>query len=239
MNIALLGYGKMGRAIEQLAIRRGHAVVLTIDIDNRDALTAANLKKADVAIEFTRPESAPDNYRACFDAGIPVVSGTTGWLAQWDDIIRAMNAAEGTFFYASNFSLGVNLFFLLNRQLAKLMAGRPEYRVSMEEVHHIHKLDAPSGTAITLAEALCETLPGITSWTLDTPAADSLKITALREGQVPGIHRVRYESDIDTITIEHSAKSREGFALGAVLAAEFSIGKKGVLTMNQLLNLKP
>ncbi|MGV8139351.1 MAG: 4-hydroxy-tetrahydrodipicolinate reductase [Mangrovibacterium sp.] len=238
MKIALIGYGKMGKTIERIALNRGHEVLLKIDLDNQNELTINNLKKADVAIEFTVPASAMANYRLCFQAGVPVVSGTTGWLNRRDDVLKEMTQYNGTFFYASNFSLGVNLFFALNKKLAALMANRPEYQVSMEEVHHTQKLDAPSGTAITLAEDLIGTLPGIKSWTLENPPhPDQLKIDAIREGQVPGIHRIRYESEVDHILIEHSAKSREGFAVGAVLAAEFCPGKKGLLNMNDLLNL--
>ncbi|WP_423127170.1 4-hydroxy-tetrahydrodipicolinate reductase [Gaoshiqia sp. Z1-71] len=238
MKIALIGYGKMGKIIEQIALDRGHEIVLKIDITNQHELTIDNLKKADVAIEFTIPASAINNYKLCFEAGIPVVSGTTGWLGKKDEVISEMNQREGTFFYASNFSLGVNLFFALNKKLASLMANRPEYDIQMEEVHHTQKLDAPSGTALTLAEGLFENHPGKKSWTLDEPqTAGQLHIRAIREGQVPGIHRIKYESDVDHILIEHSAKSRQGFALGAVLAAEFSIGKKGLLSMNDLLNL--
>lgn len=238
MKIALIGYGKMGKTIERIALDRGHEVVLKIDLDNQNELTTENLKKADVAIEFTIPESALNNYRECFKAGIAVVSGTTGWLSRKNEVLNELKNYNGTFFYASNFSLGVNLFFALNRKLATLMASRPEYQASMEEVHHTRKLDAPSGTAITLAEDLIDILPGIKSWTLNEhQSPDQLKINAIREGQVPGIHRIRYESAVDHILIEHSAKSREGFALGAVLAAEFCPGKNGLLNMNDLLNL--
>lgn len=238
MKIALIGYGKMGKIIEQIALDRGHEIVLTIDITNQHELTVENLRKADVAIEFTVPASAIPNYKLCFEAGIPVVSGTTGWLDRKAEVLEEMNKHNGTFFYASNFSLGVNLFFALNKKLAALMANRPEYDITMEEVHHTQKLDAPSGTAITLAEELFENHPGKKSWTLDRPNnPEQLQITAIREGQVPGIHRIKYESEVDHILIEHSAKSRQGFALGAVLAAEFSFGKKGILSMNDLLNL--
>lgn len=238
MKIALIGYGRMGQAIEAIAKERGHEIVLTIDVDNQHDLTKENLKSADVAIEFTIPASAPANYKTCFSAGVPVVSGTTGWLDQKAEIVADMKKHDGTFFYASNFSLGVNLFFALNKKLAELMKNRPEYDISMEEVHHTKKLDAPSGTAITLAEDLFEAYPAKKSWTLDTPKSDEeMHIEAIREGDVPGIHRIKYESDIDYIEIEHSAKSRHGFALGAVLAAEFSVGKKGLVTMNDLLNL--
>ncbi len=238
MKIALIGYGRMGRTIEKIALDRGHEIVLKIDLDNQKDLTTENLKKADVAIEFTIPASAVSNYGKCFEAGIPVISGTTGWLEHKEEVIREMQKHDGTFFYASNFSLGVNLFFALNKKLAILMSARPEYDVTMEEVHHIQKLDAPSGTAITLAEDILEVIPGKKSWTLEAPERnDQMQITATREGQVPGIHRVKYESNVDHILIEHSAKSREGFALGAVLASEFSFGKKGFLSMNDLLNL--
>lgn len=238
MKIALIGYGRMGQAIEAIAKERGHEVVLTIDVDNQHDLTKENLTKADVAIEFTIPASALGNYKTCFDAGVPVVSGTTGWLDRKAEVLQEMEKQQGTFFYASNFSLGVNLFFALNKKLAELMKDRPEYNIAMEEVHHTKKLDAPSGTAITLAEDLFEVHPGKKSWTLENPKSDDeMHIEAIREGDVPGIHRIKYESDIDYIEIEHSAKSRQGFALGAVLAAEFSVGKKGMVSMNDLLNL--
>lgn len=238
MKIALIGYGRMGKTIERIALSRGHEVILKIDLDNQHELTVDHLRKADVAIEFTIPASALGNYRLCFQAGIPVVSGTTGWLDRKDDVLKEMKHYDGTFFYASNFSLGVNLFFALNKKLAALMANRQDYQVSMEEIHHTQKLDAPSGTAITLAEDLIGILPGVRSWTIEHPQRpDQLKIEAIREGQVPGIHRIRYESEVDHILIEHSAKSREGFASGAVLAAEFCPGKKGLLNMNDLLNL--
>ncbi len=238
MKIALIGYGRMGQTIEAIAKERGHEIVLTIDVDNQHDLTKKNLTKADVAIEFTIPASALANYKTCFASGVPVVSGTTGWLERKAEVIEEMEKHQGTFFYASNFSLGVNLFFALNKKLAELMKNRPEYNISMEEVHHTKKLDAPSGTAITLAEDLFEVHPGKKNWTLDTPKSDDeMHIEAIREGDVPGIHRIKYESDIDYIEIEHSAKSRQGFALGAVLAAEFSVGKKGLVSMNDLLNL--
>lgn len=238
MKIALIGYGKMGKTIEQIALDRGHEIVLKIDISNQHELTVENLKKADVAIEFTIPTSAIANYKLCFEAGTPVVSGTTGWLENKEEVIREMTAKNGTFFYASNFSLGVNLFFALNKKLARLMDGREGYDVSMVEVHHTEKLDTPSGTAITLAEELFENYPAKTSWTLDKPStAEQMQITAERIGVVPGTHRIKYESEVDRITIEHLAKNRHGFALGAVLAAEFSYGKKGLLSMNDLLNL--
>ena len=238
MKIALIGYGKMGKTIEAIAKDRGHEIVLTIDLDNQNDLTQENLKKADVAIEFTVPASAINNYKTCFESGVPVVSGTTGWLDHKAIVLEEMKKHDGTFFYASNFSLGVNIFFALNKKLAELMKDRPEYNVTMEEVHHTQKLDAPSGTAISLAEDLFEIHPGKNAWTLSEPSKpEEMHIEAIREGQVPGIHRIKYESAVDHIFIEHSAKSRQGFALGAVLAAEFSANKKGLLSMNDLLNL--
>lgn len=238
MKIALIGYGKMGREIEKIALDRGHEIVLTIDITNQEDLTVENLKKADVAIEFTIPASAVSNYNICFEAGIPVVSGTTGWLDQKEEIFGNCKAKSGTFFYASNFSVGVNIFFAINQRLAQLMAKRDEYNVEMKEIHHTQKLDAPSGTAISLAEDIIENLAEKNSWVNNrTEEKSELGIISEREGQVPGYHSVRYDSEVDYIEITHNAKSRKGFAMGAVLAAEFSFGKKGVLTMNDLLNL--
>ena len=237
MKIALIGYGKMGRTIEEIAISRGHEIVLKIDVNNADALTEENLKKADVAIEFSTPASAVDNYRLCFTSNVPVVSGTTGWLSRRDEVEKACREKEGCFFYASNFSLGVNLFFELNRKLARMMNAFDQYNVSMTEVHHTHKLDAPSGTAISLAEDIIGEVKRIDSWTIDEPkSATELPIEAIREGEVPGIHTVKYDSEVDYIEITHSAKSRRGFAFGAVLAAEFCQGRKGILSMKNLLD---
>ncbi|MCT4644950.1 MAG: 4-hydroxy-tetrahydrodipicolinate reductase [Carboxylicivirga sp.] len=237
MKIALIGYGKMGQEIEKIALDRGHEIVSKIDISSDDSFNDEQFKSADVAIEFTRPEAAYDNYLKCFESNIPVVSGTTGWLDKLEDIEnRCQNGAQ-TFFYASNFSLGVNIFFELNKQLARIMNKMNEYNVSMEEVHHTQKLDAPSGTAITLAEGLIENLDAKSDWKLDKEGKDSdVAIKAIREGQVPGIHTIKYDSAVDEITIHHSAKSRKGFALGAVLAAEFAAKNKGFLSMNDLLN---
>ena len=237
MKIALVGYGKMGKTIEQIARNRGHEIVSIIDVNNPGDFESEAFKQADVAIEFTTPATAFDNYMKCFAAGVPVVSGTTGWLSRLDEVKR-MCAEEGkTFFYASNFSIGVNIFFALNKYLAKIMNNFPSYDVRMTEVHHIHKLDAPSGTAITLAEGVLETLDRKERWTLETAEKPTdLPIHAIREGEVPGIHEIVYESDADTISIKHDAKSRAGFALGAVLAAEFTAGKKGFLGMNDLFH---
>ena len=237
MKIALVGYGKMGKTIEQIARDRGHEIVSIIDVNNPEDFESAAFKQADVAIEFTTPATAFDNYMKCFAAGVPVVSGTTGWLNRLDEVKR-MCAEEGkTFFYASNFSIGVNIFFALNKYLAKIMNNFPSYDVRMTEVHHIHKLDAPSGTAITLAEGILDNLDRKERWTLETSEKPTdLPIHAIREGEVPGIHEIIYESDADIISIKHDAKSRAGFALGAVLAAEFTAGKKGFLGMNDLFH---
>jgi 4-hydroxy-tetrahydrodipicolinate reductase len=238
MKIALIGYGKMGKEIEKIALTRGHEIVLKIDITNPEELTIANLRKADVAIEFTIPASATANYKLCFEAGIPVVSGTTGWLEQLPVIQQLCKQLNGTFFYASNFSLGVNIFFALNKKLAELMAQRSQYTVEMKEIHHTQKLDAPSGTAITLAEEIISNIPEKKSWVNHpTTNPEEVGIISEREGQVPGTHIIKYDSEDDYIEITHLTKSRRGLAMGAVLAAEYSFGKKGILSMNDLLNL--
>ncbi|HKJ79172.1 MAG TPA: 4-hydroxy-tetrahydrodipicolinate reductase [Prolixibacteraceae bacterium] len=238
MKIALIGYGKMGKEIEKIAISRGHEIGLVIDVDNQKDMTIENLRKCDVAIEFTIPGSAIKNYSACFDAGIPVISGTTGWLDKKKEVYQKCKKADGTFFYASNFSVGVNLFFELNKKLASLMASHPEYNVEMTEVHHTQKLDAPSGTAISLAEDALEILPNKQKWVNDKePSEDEMNIQSERRDEVPGIHTLKYDSEVDFIEITHSAKSRKGFAKGAVLAAEFSAKNKGILSMKDLLNL--
>lgn len=235
MKLALIGYGKMGRTIEKIALSRGHKIVSIIDVDNQNDFTSEAFKSADVAIEFTTPTVAIQNYRKAFEAHVPVVSGTTGWLEHLPEI---KNACENgaTFFYASNFSLGVNIFFAVNKYLGKIMKGFPSYQVKIEETHHIHKLDAPSGTAITLAEDIIKTIGRKNKWTGNQDAKDDeIEIKSIREGEIPGIHTVIYESDVDTIKITHDAKSRAGFALGAVIAAEFTCGKKGFLTMQDML----
>ncbi len=238
MKIALIGYGKMGKEIEKIATSRGHEIDLIIDVTNPQDLTIENLKKCDVAIEFTIPDSAVNNYNLCFEAGIPVVSGTTGWLDKKGEVENKCLELNGTFFYSSNFSPGVNLFFEVNRKLAELMADWTEYNVEITEVHHIHKLDAPSGTAISLAEDIINKLPHKSGWLNDkTPAENEINIKSERRDEVPGIHTIKYESDIDFIEITHSAKNRKGLATGAVLAAEYSIGKKGFLSMKDLLNI--
>lgn len=236
MHIALLGYGKMGKMIERIAVERGHEVVLTVDENNRSTVTGEQLRQADVAIEFSAPAVAVDNYKWCFENGVPVVSGTTGWLEHWEEVVEDCRQRNGGFFYASNFSIGVNIFFQLNKYLAKLMNGFDNYKVFIEETHHIHKLDAPSGTAITLAEGIIENVDRKDRWTLETvEKTTDIPIHAIREGEVPGIHEITYESDVDTISIKHDAKSRAGFALGAVIAAEFTAGKRGFLGMDDML----
>ena len=238
MKIALIGYGKMGKAIESIALEKGHEVVLTIDLDNASEFTTKNLQKADVAIEFTGPHSAFDNIKQCLTAGIPVVSGSTGWLARWNEIARYCEMHEGTLVYASNYSIGVNLFFELNATLAKLMRPYPTYKVSLEEIHHTQKKDAPSGTAITLAEQVLAEIPGKTKWVnhLST-APDELSIISERTDPAPGTHKIKYQSAIDDIEIIHTAHNRTGFAGGAVLAAEFTSQKKGIFSMKQVLGL--
>lgn len=236
MKIALIGYGKMGKTIEQIALSRGHQIVSVIDINNPEEIYSDNFKSADVAIEFTTPATAFDNYMKCFSADVPVVSGTTGWLNRIGEIKEMCEKEGKTFFYASNFSIGVNIFFALNKHLAKIMNQFPAYDVKMMETHHIHKLDAPSGTAITLAEGILENVERKDRWTLETAEKETdIPIHAIREGEVPGIHEITYESEADTISIKHDAKSRTGFALGAVLAAEFTAGKKGFLGMEDML----
>lgn len=238
MKIALIGYGKMGKEIEKIALDRGHEIVLKIDISNPEDLSIRNLQRADVAIEFTMPSLAVNNYQLCFEAGIPVVSGTTGWLDRKTEVFENCQNLNGTFFYASNFSLGVNIFFSVNRKLAALMANHPEYKVGMTEIHHTQKLDSPSGTAITLAEGIMENIQAKTSWVNQkTENEAELGIVSERIGEVPGTHIIKYDSEVDYIEITHCVKNRKGLALGAILAAEFSYNKKGILTMNDLLNI--
>ena len=233
MKIALLGYGKMGKVIERIALERGHEIVLKKDEFN----TYDGLDNADVAIDFSVPMAAVENISNCFHANVPVVSGTTGWLERYDEIIALCNEKKGGFISSSNFSLGVNLFFELNDYLAKIMAPYNSYSVAMEEIHHTQKLDAPSGTAISLANGVIEN-SNYTKWTLDKPAANEIQIEALRVTDVPGTHTVTYNSNVDSIEIKHTAHNREGFALGAVIAAEWLAGKQGVFTMKDVLNLE-
>ena len=236
MKLALIGYGKMGKIIERIAIDRGHEIVSKIDIDNLDDFESEAFASADVAIEFTAPRVAVANYRRAWKAGVRVVSGTTGWWDEHPDLVQEINDQGHTLFWASNFSIGVNIFFELNRHLAKIMNQYPAYDVEMTEVHHTQKLDAPSGTAITLAEGILEHIDRKSAWSLDAATtATEMPIKAIRKGQVPGIHTIRYESSVDSIEMTHDAKSREGFALGAVVAAEFTQGKSGLLGMNDLM----
>ena len=249
MKIALIGYGKMGRMIEQIARGRGHEIVCIIDVDNQQDFDSEAFKSADVAIEFTNPTAAYGNYLKAFSHNVKVVSGSTGWMKDHGDDVKRMCSAEGgqTLFWASNFSVGVAIFSAVNRYLAKIMNGFPQYDVEMEEVHHIHKLDAPSGTAITLAEEIVADLDRKNDWTKGTllapdgtvsgekeAAADKLRIDSIRRDEVPGIHTIKYDSEADCITITHDAHSRKGFALGAVLAAEFTKDHKGLLTISDM-----
>lgn len=238
MNVALIGYGKMGKTIEQILIDRGHNVCLIVDKDNLEDLNSDKLKQADVAIEFSNPESAVGNLTRCFETGVPVVCGTTGWLHEKAHVEKVCHELGGGFIYASNFSLGVNIFFEINRLLAKLIGNHPQYDVSITEVHHTAKLDAPSGTAITLADQVLAELPNKTKWVNHPPQkADELEIKSLRIDPAPGTHTVTYTSAVDDIEIKHTAHNRSGFALGAVLASEFLAGKKGIYTMRQVLGL--
>jgi 4-hydroxy-tetrahydrodipicolinate reductase len=236
MKIVLIGYGKMGKAIERIAIAREHQVVLKIDLDNGQEMTAENLLKADVAIEFTGPSSAAANLLKCANTGLPAVCGSTGWLEEYPAVKNAFEKTGTAFLYASNFSVGVNIFFELNKTLARLMAQHQEYRAEMSEVHHTQKKDAPSGTAITLAEQIIAEIPSLNIW-VNEPAQNSgqLPIISERRDPAPGTHEVKYRSAIDDIEIIHTAHSREGFATGAVLAAEFIQHKKGIFSMKDVL----
>ena len=233
MKIALLGYGKMGKVIEKIAVSRGHQVSLKIDKDS----APYDITTVDVAINFSTPDSAVENIKIALENGIPVISGTTGWLSEMESIKAVCNAQNGAFIYASNFSLGVNIFFELNKYLAKLMKNLTDYSVDLEEIHHTQKQDAPSGTAITLAEGILEN-SAYDSWGLEpVKDASKLAITAKRIDAVPGTHTVNYDSEVDNISLTHTAHNREGFGLGAVVAAEWILGKAGVFTMNDVLNI--
>ena len=233
MKIALIGYGKMGKAIEHIALSRGHEIIATFDADGIDE---AILAKADVAIEFSRPEAAYANLSCCMKLKVPVVCGTTGWLEHFQDIENQCNAAKNAFMYASNYSIGVNIFFAVNRYLAEMMNTQTQYDVEVEEIHHTQKLDAPSGTAITIASDIIQKLNRKTKWVKEEATYENeLPIFSIREDPAPGTHLVSYISDIDTIDIVHTAHSREGFASGAVMAAEWIVGKEGVFTMRDML----
>lgn len=237
MKIALIGYGKMGKIIEELAVKKGHSISLVIDVHNAHDLNSENLQNADVAIEFTTPETAVNNILKCFDAGVPVVSGTTGWLEKMTEVQQACVKKNATFLYSSNYSIGVNIFFEVNRRLASLMAQQ-EYDVTIEETHHTQKRDAPSGTAITIAEQLLQELPLKKQWVNQKSGnKQELSIVSHRIDPAPGTHAVKYTSEVDDIEIIHTAHNRQGFASGAVLAAEFIKDKKGIFTMKDVLGI--
>ena len=238
MKLALIGYGKMGKAIETIALQRGHTISLIIDIESLSAFTKENTAACDAAIEFTGPHSAKNNISKCLEFGLPVVSGSTGWLSELSVIENQCKALNGTFLYASNFSVGVNIFFELNKKLAQLMSGQPDYNVSMEEIHHTQKKDAPSGTAITLAEQVLEYSKTKEKWVNElSDNTSELSIISKRIDPAPGTHMIKYSSAIDDIEIIHTAHSRTGFATGAVLAAEYIAGKKGIFNMKDVLGI--
>ena len=238
MKIALIGYGKMGHAIEEIAIQRKHSIVLKVSIDNTEDNTVENIAREDVAIEFTGPDSAFDNISKCFEAEVPVVSGSTGWLNRYEEAVWNCKAQNGALLYASNFSIGVNIFFEVNKKLAQLMASQKDYNATIEETHHTQKKDAPSGTAITLAEQILAVSPFKKQLVnKETNKASDLQIISKRIDPAPGTHRILYHSDTDDIEIIHTAHNRSGFALGAVLAAEFLYGRRGVFTMSDVLGL--
>lgn len=238
MRVAIIGYGKMGHEIESVLVSRGHEIVLIVDKDNAGDMTAENLRRADVAIEFSAPEAAYCNICACLEAGVPIVCGTTAWLDRYASVVELCESRGGAFFYASNYSVGVNLFFEVNRELARLMKRFEQYDVTLSEVHHTAKKDAPSGTAITLAEGILQSGGRKKEWHLGTTTEpEQLEVTAIRRSVVPGTHTVIWESEADVIEIEHTAKNRSGFAVGAVMAAEYLAGKTGIYTMKDLLGL--
>ena len=238
MKIALIGYGKMGKAIEEIALQKGHTISLKIDLQNVNDLTTENLQKADVAIEFTSPETAADYIIKCFDAGVPVICGSTGWLEKLEPVREICKDKNAAFLYASNFSIGVNIFFELNKKLADLMTGQ-DYDVTVTETHHTQKKDAPSGTAITIAEQILQTLPEKNNWVnKESDKKEELSIISKRIDPAPGTHEIKYSSMVDDIEIIHTAHNRKGFAAGAVLAAEFMKDKKGIYTMQDVLGFK-
>lgn len=232
MRIALLGYGKMGKTIEKIALQRGHTIVIKANQSDE-----YNISEADIAIDFSIPKAAYKNISHCLSHNVPVISGTTGWLDDYDKAVAYCREKKGAFIYASNFSLGVNIFFELNRSLAHMMNTLKEYKVSIEEIHHTQKLDAPSGTAITLANDIIKAHPNYTSWRLNESNDHIIGISSKRIQDVPGTHSINYNSSVDTINIKHIAHKREGFALGAVIAAEWLSGKTGVFTMKDVLNI--
>jgi len=238
MRVAIIGYGKMGHAIESILVSRGHEISLIVDVDNRNDLNEASAKNVDVAIEFSAPDAAFDNIMSCLKLNIPVVSGTTAWLSRFDEVKSTCQKLNGAFFYSSNYSIGVNVFFKANEYLAKLMNKFSGYDVTVEETHHSEKKDAPSGTAITTAEGILRNLDRKDKWCLGQPSDNSvLEVSAVRRSKVKGIHTVTWENELEMIEITHMAHSRDCFAQGAVMAAEFLVGKKGIFGMDDLLNL--
>ncbi|MBE9466868.1 MAG: 4-hydroxy-tetrahydrodipicolinate reductase [Bacteroidetes bacterium] len=237
MKIAIIGYGKMGQEIEKIATERNHEIVLKIDENNQSLFTKKNLQKTDVAIDFSTPEVAYSNILNCFSAGVSVVAGTTGWLENYDNAVTECKKLKLAFFYASNFSLGVNIFSEVNKHLAKIMNKHSDYEITIEEAHHIHKVDAPSGTAISLANDIIKNVDRKKSWNKTNQDKNEILISSIREGNIPGIHTIIYDSYVDKLEIKHTAKNRKGFALGAVLAAEFIKNKTGIFSMSDLLNL--
>jgi 4-hydroxy-tetrahydrodipicolinate reductase len=236
MNIALIGYGRMGHEVEEIAKKRGHSIKLIVDIDNRGDLNPEKMKGIDAAIEFSQPEAAFENVCACLQFNVPVVSGTTGWLKDYDRAAELCRKNGTAFIHSTNFSIGVNLLFRLSSELADKMKKYNDYKVSIEEIHHTKKLDAPSGTAITLAEGILKQHDGYKGWTLEPEkSAGKVPIKAIREGMVPGTHTITWDSEIDTLSLRHEAKNRKGLALGAVIAAEFIHNRKGVFTMSNVL----
>ena len=236
MNIALIGYGRMGHEIETIAVKRGHVVKLIVDQDNTIDLNEANLKGVDVAIEFSSPGAAFENIKKCLKLKVPVVSGTTGWLEDYKKVVEICKNENSTFIHSSNFSIGVNLLFRLNKELARQMDRYRDYSVSVEEIHHTKKLDAPSGTAITLAEGIIEEHSDYDRWCFENDKkSNCIPIRCIREGLVPGTHTITWDSDIDTITLRHEAKNRKGLAMGAVVAAEFIQSRNGIFTMNDVM----
>lgn len=237
MRIALIGYGRMGKAIEKVALERNHEIVATINAESTEN-DWNSVKSADVAIEFSLPSTVVANIKKCFELNVPVVVGTTGWYNEFSTIQQECKAKNGGLFHATNFSVGVNLFFEVNKRLAQLMSSQPDYQLGIHEEHHIHKLDAPSGTAISIAEQIIDNNSNIAQWNKDQSSSkDSVGITSLREGEIPGTHVVRYENEIDFIEIKHEAKNRKGFSVGAVLAAEFMKDQHGIFTMADLLKV--
>ncbi len=237
MNIALIGYGKMGKEVEAIALSRGHTIILKVSSENATTYSVEELKKADVAIEFSTPEAVVRNINKCFEASVPIIVGTTGWHKNLDEVIQKCNEKNQTLFHASNYSIGVNLFFKLNEYLAKLMNKYPDYNASMEEIHHVHKKDSPSGTAITLANKIVENLEKKLKWVNESASEENeLEIVSKRIDEIPGTHTVTYGSEVDEISITHIAHSRKGFALGALIAAEWTKGKKGIFGMDDLMD---